>query len=103
MAERYSPEFEPGSVFAEVLTDAGAVAIRATHHYARGAAVVIYAGHRVASVDTLYVRPLPGPRGSILMPDPIQLNAVPDPIHRNADVEYHSPVHELRPETFVHD
>src|SRR5215212_1699394 len=43
------------------------------------------------------------PEGSILMPDPIQLNTVPDPIHRNADVEYHAPVHELRPETFVHD
>ena len=37
------------------------------------------------------------------MPDPIPLNAVPDAIHRNTDVEYHAPVHELRPETFVHD
>ena len=37
------------------------------------------------------------------MPDPIPLNAVPDSIHRNEDVEYHAPVHELRPETFVHD
>ena len=37
------------------------------------------------------------------MPDPIQLNAVPDSIHRSEDVEYHAPVHELRPETFVYD
>ncbi len=37
------------------------------------------------------------------MPNPIRLNPVPDSIHRNADVEYHAPVHELRPETFVHD
>jgi hypothetical protein len=37
------------------------------------------------------------------MPDPIPLNAVPDLIHRNADVEYHAPLHDLRPETFVHD
>ncbi|MCD6032230.1 MAG: hypothetical protein K0S78_4412 [Thermomicrobiales bacterium] len=37
------------------------------------------------------------------MPDPIRLNAVPDSIHPNADVEYHAPVHDLRPETFVHD
>jgi hypothetical protein len=37
------------------------------------------------------------------MPDPIRLNAVPDSIHGNQDVEYHAPVHELRPETFVHD
>jgi hypothetical protein len=37
------------------------------------------------------------------VPDPIPLNVVPDAIHRNADVEYHAPVHELRPETFVHD
>jgi hypothetical protein len=37
------------------------------------------------------------------MPDPIRLNAVPDSIHRSEDVEYHAPVHELRPETFVHD
>ena len=28
---------------------------------------------------------------------------MPDPIHQNADIEYHAPVHELRPETFVHD
>ena len=28
---------------------------------------------------------------------------MPDPIHQNADVEYHAPVRELRPETFVHD
>ena len=28
---------------------------------------------------------------------------MPDPIHPNEDVEYHAPVHELRPETFVHD
>ena len=37
------------------------------------------------------------------MPDPIPLNPVPDAIHRNPDVEYHAPVHELRPETFVYD
>ena len=37
------------------------------------------------------------------MPDPIHLNAVPDSIHRSEDVEYHAPVHELRPETFVYD
>ena len=37
------------------------------------------------------------------MPDPIHLNAVPDSIHRNEDVEYHAPVHALRPETFVYD
>ena len=37
------------------------------------------------------------------MPDPIPLNVVPDSIHRNTDVEYHAPVHELRLETFVHD
>ena len=37
------------------------------------------------------------------MPDPIPLNPMPDSIHRNPDVEYHAPVHELRPETFVHD
>jgi hypothetical protein len=37
------------------------------------------------------------------MPDPIRLNPVPDSIHQNTDVEYHAPVHELRPETFVHD
>ncbi len=28
---------------------------------------------------------------------------MPDPIHLNEDVEYHAPVLELRPETFVHD
>ena len=37
------------------------------------------------------------------MPDPIRPNAVPDSIHRNVDVEYHAPVQELRPVTFVHD
>ena len=37
------------------------------------------------------------------MPDPIHLKGVPHSIHRNEDVEYHAPVHELRPETFVHD
>jgi hypothetical protein len=37
------------------------------------------------------------------VPDSIHWNVVPDAIHRNADVEYHAPVHELRPETFVHD
>jgi hypothetical protein len=37
------------------------------------------------------------------MPDPIPLNVVPDAIPRNTDVEYHAPVHALRPETFVHD
>jgi hypothetical protein len=38
-----------------------------------------------------------------VVPDPIHLNAVPDSIHRNEDVEYHAPVHALRPETFVYD
>ena len=28
---------------------------------------------------------------------------MPDPSHLNEDLEYHAPVHELRPETFVHD
>jgi hypothetical protein len=28
---------------------------------------------------------------------------VPDPSRLNEDLEYHAPVHELRPETFVHD
>ena len=44
--------------------------------------------------DTLCVRLLPEARRSVV---------VPDSIHRHADVEYHAPVHELRPETFVHD
>ena len=59
--------------------------------------------HRRRSADTLCVRLLPGARRSTVVPDPIPLNAVPDSIHRNTDVEYHAPVHELRPETFVHD
>jgi hypothetical protein len=37
------------------------------------------------------------------VPDSIHRNVVPDSIHRNEDVEYHAPVHDLRPETFVHD
>ena len=37
------------------------------------------------------------------MSDPIRLNALPDSLHRNQDVEYHAPERELRPETFVHD
>src|SRR5215203_6068871 len=54
--------------------------------------------------DTLCVRLLPGTRRSTVVPDPIPLmNVVPDAIHRNDDVEYHAPVHELRRETFVHD
>src|SRR5215217_4056512 len=53
--------------------------------------------------DTLGVRLLPGARRSTVVPDSIYRNVVPDAIHRNADVEYHAPVHELRPETFVHD
>ncbi len=28
---------------------------------------------------------------------------MPDPSRLNEDLEYHAPVHELRPETFVHD
>src|SRR5829696_3866192 len=44
--------------------------------------------------DTLCVRLLPGARRSTV---------VPDSIHQNEDVEYHAPVHELRPETFVYD
>jgi hypothetical protein len=70
---------------------------------ARGTAVVIQAGRRGAPVDTPYARLLLKARGSILMPDPIRLNPVPDSILRSHDVEYHAPVHELRPETFVHD
>src|SRR5215217_9771470 len=53
--------------------------------------------------DTPGVRRLPGARRSTVVPDPIHLNAVPDSIHRNEDVEYHAPVHALRPETFVYD
>jgi hypothetical protein len=53
--------------------------------------------------DTLCVRLLPEARRSVVVPDPIPLNAVPDSIHRSEDIEYHAPVHELRPETFVHD
>ena len=28
---------------------------------------------------------------------------MPDPSRLNEDLEYHAPVHQLRPETFVHD
>src|SRR3954454_24572359 len=53
--------------------------------------------------DTLCARLLLEARRSVVVPDPMHLNAVPDSIHRSEDVEYHAPVHELRPETFVYD
>src|SRR5690348_13622721 len=57
----------------------------------------------VMTSDTLGARRLPEARRSLVVPDPIHRNAVPDSIHRNEDVEYHAPVHDLRPETFVYD